>query len=425
MKEEWWQGQSRFGMRPGLERIEALMERLGHPERAYPVIHIAGTNGKGSVAAMVTDALVSQGLRVGLNTSPDLGHINERVSINRVPLEESLWDRFGQEVEDAGRDLVDVPTFFEAVTALALLAFERVKVDVAVVEVGLGGRLDATNVVPPPLMTIITPIAMDHTDRLGHTIDAIAGEKAGVLKPGTELVLARQTFPEARTRIVAEAAKWSVPVFEPEVEARMTESGPALRTRDGRVVHVPLQGAYQTSNLETAWTAIERLAQRGYVPRLDLAVEALRTVHWPGRFQVVSENPLIVIDGAHNLHGIDGVAATLARAPWNRKRWHLVFGALSDKPAEDMLDRIAPMAADILLTRVPGERGRDLSDLVPRVAASHRVKVVDDPADAVLEAQKLLRAPEDALLVAGSLSLLMYLNQRGVFQYLPGLRVDM
>ncbi len=425
MKEEWWQGQSRFGIRPGLERIEALMERLGHPERAYPVIHIAGTNGKGSVAAMVTDALVAQGLRVGLNTSPDLGQINERVSINRVPLEESLWDRFGQEVEEAGRNLSDVPSFFEAITALALLAFARLRVDVAVVEVGLGGRLDATNIVPPPLLTIITPIAMDHTDRLGHTIEAIAGEKAGVLKFGSELVLARQSFPAARTRIVAEAAKWSVPVFEPEVEAWMTETGPALRTREGREVRVPLHGAYQTGNLDTAWTAIERLALKGYVPRLDLAIEALKTVHWPGRFQVVSESPLIVVDGAHNLHGIDGVAATLAREPWNRKRWHLVFGALSDKPAEDMLDRIAPLVGDVVLTRVPGERGRDLSSLAPRLASEHWVKAVDDPVNAVEEALRRMQRPDEALLVAGSLSLLMYLNQRGLFQYMPGIRVDM
>ncbi len=425
MKEEWWQGQSRFGIRPGLERIEALMERLGHPERAYPVIHIAGTNGKGSVAAMVTDALVAQGLRVGLNTSPDLGQINERVSINRVPLEESLWDRFGQEVEEAGRNLSDVPSFFEAITALALLAFARLRVDVAVVEVGLGGRLDATNIVPPPLLTIITPIAMDHTDRLGHTIEAIAGEKAGVLKFGSELVLARQSFPAARTRIVAEAAKWSVPVFEPEVEAWMTETGPALRIREGREVRVPLQGAYQTGNLETAWTAIERLALKGYVPRLDLAIEALKTVHWPGRFQVVSESPLIVVDGAHNLHGIDGVVATLAREPWNRKRWHLVFGALSDKPAEDMLDLIAPLVGDVVLTRVPGERGRDLSSLAPRLASDHWVKAVDDPVNAVEEALRRMQRPDEALLVAGSLSLLMYLNQRGLFQYMPGIRVDM
>jgi dihydrofolate synthase/folylpolyglutamate synthase len=425
VKEEWWQGQSRFGIRPGLERIEALMERLSHPERTYPVIHIAGTNGKGSVAAMVTDALVAQGLRVGLNTSPDLGQINERVSINRVPLEESLWDRFGQEVEEAGRNLSDVPSFFEAITALALLAFARLRVDVAVVEVGLGGRLDATNIVPPPLLTIITPIAMDHTDRLGHTIEAIAGEKAGVLKFGSELVLARQSFPAARTRIVAEAAKWSVPVFEPEVEAWMTETGPALRIREGREVRVPLQGAYQTGNLETAWTAIERLALKGYVPRLDLAIEALKTVHWPGRFQVVSESPLIVVDGAHNLHGIDGVVATLAREPWNRKRWHLVFGALSDKPAEDMLDLIAPLVGDVVLTRVPGERGRDLSSLAPRLASDHWVKAVDDPVNAVEEALRRMQRPDEALLVAGSLSLLMYLNQRGLFQYMPGIRVDM
>lgn len=424
MKENWWEGQSRFGIRPGLERISALMERLGHPERQVPLIHVAGTNGKGSVSAMVTQALMSQGWRVGLTVSPDLGQINERVMIDRVPLDETLWDQWGAEVEEAGRDMEDVPTFFEAVTALAFLAFARSQVDIAVIEVGLGGRLDATNIIPAPILSIITPIALDHTDRLGPTVTAIAGEKAGILKAGSELVLARQTFPEAREVILTKAAALGVPVYEPAGRASMTPAGPELSTVDGPVF-VPLRGAYQTGNLETAWTAIKRLESGGWIPRVDEAIRSLRRVEWPGRFQVVSDDPLIVVDGAHNPHGIDGVAETLALAPWNQRRWHLLFGVLADKPGASMLQRLLPLVEDVVLTRIPGERGSDPVRLQSDVPDVKKPVVADSLTDAVRLARARVNGPDEALLVVGSLSLLMHLNQQGLFQYAPRLGVDM
>lgn len=424
MKENWWEGQSRFGIRPGLDRISALVDRLGHPERDYPVIHVAGTNGKGSVAAMVTQGLMSQGLKVGLNISPDLGSINERVMIDRVPLADSLWDTLGEEIEEVGRDLDDVPTFFEAVTALALLAFSRLKVDVAVIEVGLGGRLDATNVVPSPLLSIITPIALDHMDRLGPTVSRIAGEKAGILKPGTELVLARQTYSEARQVVLKEAQRHKVPVFEPTTRAEMAPEGPKLVTDNGWVVSVPLLGAYQTGNLETAWTAIERLTVKGWIPHPEKAARAFNDVFWPGRFQVISERPLVVVDGAHNPHGIEGVVATLQQAPWKARRWHLLFGVLGDKPGEEMLARLLPFVQDVVLTRVPGERGADPKVLAQTIVEQQQPLVEDDLGRALKAAFNRATEPEDAVLVVGSLALLMHFNQQGLLHFYPRVHVD-
>ncbi len=406
-------------MRPGLERIRALLERLGHPERRYPVIHVAGTNGKGSVAAMVTEALMAQGLTVGLNISPDLGQINERVMINRRPLNETLWDAYGEEVEAAGRDLEDVPTFFEAVTALAFLAFARESVDVAVVEVGLGGRLDATNIVQPPLLSIITPVAMDHMDRLGSTPAAIAREKAGILKPGTELVLAQQPFPEAREVVLGQAESLHVPVFEVKTRAKMSATGPVLRTSSGLTVSIPLQGAYQAANLDTAWTAIERLSTRGWVPRLDRAVERLRNLSWPGRFQMVSEEPLVVVDGAHNPHGIQGLTETLQLPPWRDKKWHLLFAWLSDKPGAAMLKELLPFVEDVVLTQVPSDRGVDPSAVIDMIPARYHACAIPDLGEAFRQALGRAVGEGDAILVAGSLSLLMHLNQQGLLRILP------
>lgn len=416
MKQEWWSGQTRFGVKPGLERIQALLARLGHPERRLPIVHVAGTNGKGSVAAMVAHVLRSQGWRVGLYVSPDMGRVNERIWINGEPLAADEWDHWAHEIEDKGQGLVDVPTWFETITALAFLSFAEHPVDVAVVEVGLGGRLDATNVVPAPLLSIITPVALDHTRFLGSTIEAIAREKAGIIKSGSELVLARQPFPEARSVIWDAAHEQRVPVWEPDTSAILTPRGPELTTRDGLIVSTGLLGAYQTGNLDTAWCAVERLATRGWITDVRHAASALKTVRWSGRFQVISQEPLIVVDGAHNPHGMYGVADTLARTPWHHRNWHVVFGVLGDKAAPEMLSALMPRVQSVVLTRVPGERGADPNSLAVLVPDERLAGIVDDPADAVRLASGRLQSTHDAMLVTGSLALLAYLRQNGFFE---------
>ncbi|MCY0899607.1 MAG: bifunctional folylpolyglutamate synthase/dihydrofolate synthase [Firmicutes bacterium] len=405
MKTEWWGGQREWRVKPGLERICALLDALDHPERTYAAVHVAGTNGKGSVSAMLAQALLTEGYTVGLTTSPHLMQVNERVQINGQPLAESEWDMLAETIEVAGNRLSTPPTWFEAVTALAFLAFQRHAVDIAVVEVGMGGRWDATNVIPPPVLAVITPVAFDHMQYLGSTIEAIAGEKAGILKTGSELVLAQQPYPPARDRILAIARARDVPVTEVTPQAQITSLGPELRTDTGLTVRVPLVGAYQQSNLDTAWTAIERLFQRDWIHDLKRAASGLARVRWPGRFELVSEEPLVILDGAHNPHGIQGVVSTLAIPPWNQKAWHVVFGVMRDKAYAEMLALIAPRAQEITLTRVPTERGADPSELMRMAREAPLTRVVADPVRAVHEAVAVARERHQAVLVTGSLHL--------------------
>lgn len=421
MKVEWWANPSRFGIRPGLERIRALMDMLDRPYRQYPIIHVAGTNGKGSTSSLIAEGLMSQGWRVGLYTSPDLGRINERVMINRIPLSENQWDALGDEVEKAGVLFHPAPSFFEAITALAFLAFAREQVDVAVVEVGLGGRLDATNCVENPILTVITPIALDHVDRLGPHIEDIACEKAGILKSGVPLVLARQSFDEADRVIRQHAHKLSSPVITPATDGEWTPDG-IIITNPGQSVTVPLGGIYQTTNVATAQAALQYLATKEWIKDWNAVARAWQKFRWPGRFEMVAKQPLTIIDGAHNPHGIAAVLRTLSQSPWKEKTWHVVFGVFADKAVADMLhlfQEYFPLIQSITLTQAPSERGLDPMDFLEQHAWSSEISldVVKDPHQAVKMVRRKVSA-HDAILVTGSLALLAELRgtllERGV-----------
>lgn len=414
MKDTWWNGTPVGRMKLGLDRMRRLMDRLGHPEARYPIVHVAGTNGKGSTVAMLAAALRAQGWRVGTTISPDLGFINERVQIDGVPLAPAQWDRLGEQVERAGADLTDTPSFFEAVTALAFLAFAEHRVDLAVVEVGLGGRFDATNVVPAPLLTVITPIALDHTDRLGHTPQQIAAEKAAIIKPGSRVVVAEQPYPEAMEVIRRAAAAAGVPLLaaDPDWPGESDGTGSRLRPPGHEPVWVPLMGRYQVSNLRTVWTALEVLHRRGWLPSWDRARQGLAAVRWPGRFEVVSRRPLQVWDGAHNLHGMQALVDTLRAEPWRQVRWQAVFGVLTDKPGVAMAQGLAQVTERLVLTRVPGERGTDphvLRNALPRGRSAAEVVVVDDPLAAVRDLERTL-GPDQGIVCCGSLALLAHLR---------------
>lgn len=416
MKEDWWEGLERVKMRPGVERIADLLAKLGNPQTRYPIVHVAGTNGKGSTASLIASALASQGLRVGLTVSPDLGQINERVMINRMPIDPTLWDRLGHEIEAAGEILDDVPTFFEAVTALAFLAFQRQQVDIAVVEVGLGGRLDATNVIPTPVLSVITPVAFDHQERLGSTIEAIASEKAGILKPGTRLVLATQPFSAAHATITATAKRLLVPVVEPKIFGTLDGHGVSWRDPEMGVVKVPLLGAYQVENIATARAAVGVLKDLGWITDPLRIPAAWSHANWPGRFQVVGRDPLWVIDGAHNLHGVSGLVDTLQREPWLRYRWQLIFGFLADKPGNQMLEALLPHVESVTLTEVPSERGGDPTPLLQQFQTVKPMNLVRDPLDAVRALKRTVPSEGNrAVLVCGSLSLLSYLIREHAF----------
>jgi dihydrofolate synthase / folylpolyglutamate synthase len=370
-----------FGIKLGLSTIGALAAALGHPERQFRPIVIAGTNGKGSVAAMAAEALTAAGLRTGRYTSPHLVHLEERVVIDGQPVAPAALDDAILRVRAAAEELratevLDVhPTFFEATTAAAFELFQRAGVEVGVLEVGLGGRYDATNVVMPAA-TAITSIALDHERHLGYTLPAIAFEKAGIVKPGVPLVLG-PLADEARDVVVAACQERGAPLVE-------AFGGCELRTRrqDGlsildvttprdtyRGVRLALRGDHQVGNAVIAIRLLETLAGAGLTVPAAAIRRGLEEVRWPARLELVTDRleRQLLIDGAHNPAG----AAALAQ--YIREEWPaglpVVFGAMRDKDLAGMLRALSPIARPLIVTAAPGARAAAAGALA-RIAES-------------------------------------------------------
>ena len=385
-----------------LERMAAALARRGHPEARWPALHVAGTNGKGSTAAMLDAVLTAAGRRTGLYTSPHLVDFTERIRVGGRTIPRDTVVGLVAELRDdlaaAGIGL----THFEFVTLLACEWFARVGVEVAVIEVGLGGRLDATNLVRP-VVTAITSIAHDHEAWLGHDLPSIAAEKAGILKPGVPLALGRLP-PEADAVVAARAASLGVPLVRAGIDT-VLEEGDGLAFRGPGVVwdrlRLGLRGRFQHDNAAVALTALALVREPFPCP-----VEAVRTglaaVRWPGRLAVARERPLVVLDGAHNPAG----AATLARelpALVGDRPLVLVFAVMTDKDWRAMLAPLLPRVARAVVTRV-GRRAAPLEPLVAALGEHIPVDAVDDPRAAV-RAGLALAGDDGAVLVTGSLFL--------------------
>ena len=394
-------------MKFGLANIEALCTALGHPERSFASIHIAGTNGKGSVTAMVDTALRAAGHRSARYTSPHLMRIEERFTIGGEDVAAAALDRSAERVRRIALDLVasgaldSLPTFFECTTAIAFDLFREARVDAAAIEVGLGGRLDSTNVVSP-VLTAIVSIAFDHQAQLGNTIESIAAEKAGIVKPGVPMVCGPVPA-EALAVIAAICAERGAPLIR-------TEEDEALRSR---VAAIPLSlaGAHQRANAAVALRLLELLDAD---PSLGLPVDAaarragLSTTVWPGRLETIDRGDCrIVLDAAHNPAGARALGEYL-RAAWPRGVT-LVFGAMKDKAIDEMLASLAPAVRRLVCTTAPTPRAMPADEL----AASARrlgfdVLTVADPFDAVEEACRRDRL----VVVAGSIFLIGPVRER-------------
>lgn len=356
----------RFGVKLGLENITTLAAALGDPQDRFPSIHVAGTNGKGSVAAMLAGALTAHGLRTGLYTSPHLARVEERIRIDgRAIAPRRFLGRLAElkGVVDGlmaeGR-LSYHPTYFEVLTALAFVEFAEREVDVAVLEVGMGGRFDATNIVRP-LVSVITTIAMDHEKYLGATLDQIAFEKAGIVKPGVPVVCGARGA-AARRVIRGVARERRAPLVEVFGKGRSLEARPGrggcrfvYRSERGRYAFTPgLAGLHQGANAAMAIAAAEVLS-RVWKP-LDKAkvLSAIRETRWEGRLETARTRPLVLLDGAHNVEGIKALAAHLRHVV--RQRAVLIFAAMEDKDIRAMTRILFPLASAVVLTRVPYER---------------------------------------------------------------------
>jgi dihydrofolate synthase/folylpolyglutamate synthase len=310
-----------MGMRLGLEAMESASARFDHPEASFAAVHVAGTNGKGSVSAMVESIARAAGLRTGLYTSPHLCRFAERIRIDGEPIDDATLGAL------VARALADEATlsFFEAATLAAFLAFREARVDLAVVEVGLGGRLDATNILPRPRAAAITRIALDHTARLGPTLVDIAREKAGIAKAGLELVTG--PMPPEVFAAIEEVA---------HAKGATVTPAPELAQASGRVLQIGLAGAHQRENARVAVALAERLA----LPAVAIA-RGLADARWPGRLERIGP---YLLDAAHNPDGVASLVRHVATLGVPPERTCLVFGALAEKEWAPMLDALAPMA---------------------------------------------------------------------------------
>ena len=373
---------AKFGMTLGLDRMRSALAEVGDPHLGLAVAHVTGSNGKGSTSAMIESIARAAGLRTGLYTSPHLARFAERIRIGGAPIEDAPFeDALTKALRVAGGDL----TFFEVLTVAALLAFRDARVDLAVLEVGLGGRLDATNVVPAPLACAITSISLEHTAVLGDTIDAIAREKAGILKPNVPYVLGRLP-PEAERAI--------------EDVARSVGAGPRW-DRPLLPMKSALRGEHQRWNAAVASAVAEVLSSR--FPSIRGAVErGLAEVTWPGRYERIASDRgvTVLFDGAHNEEGAIALERALEEDGVDPARTTLVFGALADKSFSSMLTRIAPRAHRRVYT-APKGRAPASFEALTAIAPG---EIVPEPADAIARALENA-APGDTVLVTGSLYL--------------------
>jgi dihydrofolate synthase / folylpolyglutamate synthase len=401
-----------------LENITVLAERLGRPDRAYPSAHIAGTNGKGSTAAFLESILRQAGFRTGLYTSPHLERINERMRINgREIADESfaaIFTRLQELIEEllAARKLRAHPTYFECVTAMAFECFARERVGFGVFEVGLGGRLDATNILSPTV-TVITRIDFDHENFLGHSLKEIAGEKAGILKPEVPVILAEQR-PEAGEVILARARELRCPVIATGREFQITQESSQngffrarvteLSSGDSLEVAPALPGRFQLQNAVNAVAVARQLVRRGFRISGDDIMEGISKTVWPGRLERLQSNPDVYLDGAHNPGAARELAQFLAQNFAGRKIW-LIYGALRDKAVDEVAGQIFPHAAEVIFTEPRTSRAISATRLAEM--ASHHASsfTVIASAEQALGQALAQAAPNDAIFITGSLYL--------------------
>ena len=398
-----------IGIKLGLEQIRALLDALDRPDRAFPAITVAGTNGKGSVTAMVERALRAAGYRTGRYTSPHLVHLEERFAVGGTSIAPDVLDRIIGRIRQAAAMLPAPPSFFEATTAVALEAFRDAQVDVAVLEVGLGGRLDATNVVTP-VAVAITSIAMDHEAYLGHSLEAIAREKAGIIKPGIVTVLARNP-PEVEAVVAGACATAGARLIRADqnvaIETQMVDGHAhvAFRTPGATYdrVRLGLRGRHQVDNAMTAVRLLEALVDLGWSVTPDAIRLGLEAVDWPGRLDVRHwRGGQVIIDGAHNPAGAAALASYLDET--YGRPLPLVLGLMRDKEARGIIAALGPRASHVICTAAESPRAAapdDLATAVVELLPGMPVITRSPAIAAVLHAQTL----GDPIVVAGSLYL--------------------
>lgn len=396
-------GLQKYGIKFGLSKTANLLRAFGNPHHRGKYIHVAGTNGKGSVAAMVASVLSASGLRVGFYSSPHLVRFTERFLINGVEMPRD-------EAAGITGELMDViqpkspPTFFEVVTAMALIYFARKQTDISVIEVGMGGRLDATNVIRP-LVSVITNISLEHQFFLGSRIIDIAGEKAGIIKKGVSLVTGA-TQPAVLSLFGSLCERRKARLYRVGRDVRYRKDGLGFTYRglshNLKGTELGLRGGFQRRNAATALGAVELLEQKGFRISPEDILSGLKKVSWPGRIHVFQERPAVVLDGAHN----PGAAKTLSRTiseDFSYRHLILVIGVMKDKDIQKILQELLPLADYVIYTRPEYYRAANPEELQNEGEPFGRPGEVAPTIARGLERAREMADPEDMILVTGSL----------------------
>lgn len=358
-------GTVRKGAAPGLGRIKELMERLGNPQEQLSYVHITGTNGKGSTAAMTASVLRSAGYRVGLYTSPFLWRFNERMNVDGRDIEDEALAQVTALVKPAAQALSDPPTEFELVTAIALTWFAREHCDIVVLEVGMGGRNDATNVIPAPEAAVLCNIGLDHTAQLGSTLEAIAENKSGILKPGCRGVLYPNS-PDVEAVVTGVCRERGIPLqiadFSMIRVKRSDLTGQILDYKQYSGLHLPLLGAHQTRNCAVVLETLEALRQQGRSIPEEAVYQGIANTVWPGRFELLRREPVFIVDGGHNEQCFAALAENVKTYLAGREIIALT-GVMADKDYLEMYKGLVPFISRFVTVTPENPRSLDAVSL--------------------------------------------------------------
>lgn len=394
--------------KPGLERIRALLAALGDPQKSVHCIHVAGTNGKGSVCAMLDSILRAAGHRVGLFTSPYIRRFHERIQADGEQISDEELAEITAYVRPYAESMEDAPNEFELITAIGFEFFRRRGVRYVVLEVGLGGRLDPTNVIEDPLLSIITDIDFDHTKQLGNTIQAIAAEKAGIIKDGCPILYGGKDSSACRT-VGAIASMRHAPFFTVDRSdyrvKEMTLDGTVFDFEHYTDLRLPLLGTYQPYNAATVLNAVRILEDRGVTGIEDAVYRGLEAVRWPARFELMRRDPIVICDGGHNPQGITAAVRSVERY-FPEQKVHILTAMMMDKDFDEMIKRLKPIAGKAYTVRPDNPRALSAEELA-RFFEYHKIPATpfESMIDAVYTAVEESRREGVPLICLGSLYL--------------------
>lgn len=370
------ESKGKFGMKLGLDNIRLLLEKLGHPEEQLTFIHVAGSNGKGSICTILESVLTEANIKTGTYISPHLEHFNERIRINKEEISNETIERLFSLIKEKCQEILEEtgqePTAFEIETAMALLYFLENNCDICILEVGLGGRLDATNAIPSPLISIISHISLEHTKWLGNSLKEIASEKGGIIKEGTNLIVAPQEEEalEELERIAEERAVNSLKIVREDNNKKLSEdiNGQNLEfTIDNRVYQykTPLHGNYQLDNIATSLNALEVLRDQFKISE-DHIKNGLLKVSYPGRFEILLKDPTVILDGAHNFDGIKSLVKSY-EALFKDKKVKLIFGMIREKDIDSCIKEVLKISEEIYLLEPNSEEALSSEEMYKRI----------------------------------------------------------